>query len=128
VHKATAIALSIFVLSLPACGGALKTEATTPSHAAHVATTGVLSGTVLMYGGPLNPRTGKQALNGTPGPDWTVTVRSGSHFVGRTTSDSSGHFSFVLAPGTYTLGCAQPHPIVVRAGTRSSADCVVPVP
>jgi hypothetical protein len=128
VHKATAIAASICLLCLAACGEGSTTAGITPSHTATAATTGRLTGNVLMYGGPLNPRTGKQALNGTPGPDWTVTVRSGSRLVAKTTSDSTGHFCFVLIPGTYTLGCGPPQRVVLRVGTSASADCPVPVP
>ena len=41
---------------------------------------GVLSGQVKMYGGPPGVN-GKQALNGQPGPDWQVTVSSGSEII-----------------------------------------------
>ena len=92
------------------------------------ATTGTLSGLVRMYGGPMNPQTGKQALNGSPGPDWTVKVLSGSQTVAEAKSDAAGKFRFSLAPGRYTLACGQEPSVVVVAGQTVSVDCDVPVP
>lgn len=92
------------------------------------ATTGTLTGLVRMYGGPLNPQTGTQALNGSPGPDWTVTVLSGSQTVAETKSDAAGRFRFTLAPGRYTLACGQEPGVTVVAGQTVSVNCDVPVP
>jgi len=92
------------------------------------ATTGTLTGLVRMYGGPMNPQTGKQALNGSPGPDWTVRVLSGSQTVAEAKSDAAGKFRFSLAPGRYTLACGQEPSVIVVAGQTVSVDCDVPVP
>jgi hypothetical protein len=87
---------------------------------------GTLGGQVRLYGGPaLN---GKQALNGQPGSDWQVTVSSGSEVVARTTSHASGHFTFSLAPGTYTLLCGTPQQVTARAGTQTTVACIASVP
>jgi FlaG/FlaF family flagellin (archaellin) len=87
---------------------------------------GTLTGQVKMYGGPATA-TG-QALNGEPGPGWHVIVRSGSQQVATTTSDSSGHFTFNLAPGTYTLVCSIPQKVEVRSGQQTTVACIVSVP
>lgn len=92
------------------------------------ATTGTLTGLVRMYGGPMNPQTGKQALNGSPGPNWTVKVLSGARTVAEAKSDAAGKFRFTLAPGRYTLACGQEPGVIVVAGQTASVDCDVPVP
>ncbi|MFN8148735.1 MAG: carboxypeptidase-like regulatory domain-containing protein [Candidatus Nanopelagicales bacterium] len=89
---------------------------------------GTLTGLVRMYGGPMNPQTGKQALNGSPGPDWRVKVMSGAQTVAEATSDAAGRFRFSLAPGLYTLACGQEPSVTVVAGQTVSVDCDVPVP
>jgi hypothetical protein len=88
---------------------------------------GTLTGQVKMYGGPFNPTTGRQSLNGAPGPGWTVIVRSGSQEVARTTSDASGRFSFHLPPGTYTLVCSVPQPVTVHADVETAVACIAEV-
>ena len=92
------------------------------------ATTGTLTGLVRMYGGPMNPQPGKQALNGSPGPDRTVKVLSDAQTVAAAKSDSAGKFRFALAPGRYTLACGQDPGVTVVAGQTASVDCDVPVP
>ena len=92
------------------------------------ATTGTLTGLVRMYGGPMNPQTGKQALNGSPGPDWRVKVLSGAQTVAEAKSDAAGKFRFSLAPGRYRLACGQEPSVSVVAGQTVSVDCDVPVP
>jgi hypothetical protein len=87
---------------------------------------GTLDGQVRLYGGPaLN---GKQALNGQPGSGWQVTLSSGSQVVARTTSGASGHFTFSLAPGTYTLVCGTTQQVIVHAGTQTTVACIASVP
>lgn len=98
------------------------------SASATASTTGTLTGLVRMYGGPMNPQTGKQALNGSPGPDWTVKVLSGAQTVAETKSDADGKFRFSLAPGLYRLACGQVPSVTVVAGQTVSVDCEVPVP
>jgi hypothetical protein len=95
---------------------------------ATASTTGTLTGLVWMYGGPMNPQTGKQALNGSPGPDWTVKVLSGAQTVAEAKSDRAGKFRFSLAPGRYTLACGHEPSVTVVAGQTVSVDCDVPVP
>jgi Carboxypeptidase regulatory-like domain len=88
------------------------------------ASNGTLTGQVKMYGGPFNAATGHGILDGQPGPGWRVIVRSGSQEVATTTSDSSGHFAFTLAPGTYTLVCSGPQSVQVRSGQRTTVTCI----
>ena len=115
------------ILSLTACSQQNGSTGGTPASSA-MASTGTLTGLVRMYGGPANLQTGKQALNGSPGPDWTVKVLSGSQTVAEGKSDAAGKFRFSLAPGRYTLACGQEPSVVVVAGETVSVYCDVPVP
>lgn len=115
------------MLVLTACSQQSGSTSGVPASST-AATTGTLTGLVRMYGGPLNPQTGKQALNGSPGPDWTVKVLSGAQTVAETKSDAAGKFHFTLAPGRYTLACGQEPRVTVEAGQTVSANCDVPVP
>ena len=126
VPTGTAASLGL-MLVLTACSPTSGSSAgvTPPSTAA---TTGTLAGLVRMYGGPMNPQTGKQSLNGSPGPDWTVTVQSGAQTVAEARSDAAGTFRVTLAPGRYTLACGQEPGVIVVAGQTASVDCDVPVP
>jgi hypothetical protein len=115
----------LVLLSLTACvqqGGPAGTPASSTATA-----TGTLTGLVRMYGGPMNAQTGKQALNGSPGRNWTVKVLSGSETVAQAKSDSAGRFRFSLAPGRYTLACGQEPSVTVVAGATASVYCDVPV-
>jgi hypothetical protein len=127
VPTATTVSIGL-LLALSACSapqsGSTSGAATSPTGA----TTGTLTGLVRMYGGPMNPQTGKQALNGSPGRDWPVTVLSGGQTVAETTSDADGTFRLTLAPGRYTLACGQEPGVTVVAGHTVSVDCDVPVP
>jgi hypothetical protein len=124
----TAAAASIvLLLSLTACAQQSGPLGATPASST-AASTGTLTGQVRMYGGPANPQTGKQALNGSPGPDWPVKVLSGSQTVAEARSDAAGEFRFSLAPGRYTLACGQEPSVVVVAGQTVSVNCDVPVP
>jgi len=115
------------ILSLTACSQQTGSTGGTPASST-AAATGTLTGLVRMYGGPANPKTGRQALNGSPGPDWTVEVLSGSQTVADGKSDAAGKFRFSLAPGRYTLACGQEPSVVVVAGQTASVYCDVPVP
>jgi hypothetical protein len=115
------------MLVLTACSHQSGSTSGVPASST-AAATGTLAGLVRMYGGPLNPQTGKQALNGSPGPDWTVKVRSGAQTAGEVKSDAAGRFRFSLAPGRYTLACGQEPSVTVVAGHTVSVDCDVPVP
>lgn len=114
------------MLALTACSQ--HSGSTSELPASSSATTGTLTGLVRMYGGPMNPQTGKQALNGSPGPNWTVKVLSGARTVAEAKSDAAGKFRFTLAPGRYTLACGQEPGVIVVAGQTASVDCDVPVP
>ena len=115
------------MLVLTACSQQSPSTSGVPASST-AATTGTLSGLVRMYGGPMNPQTGKQALNGSPGPNWTVKVLSGARTVAEAKSDAAGKFRFTLAPGRYTLACGQEPGVIVVAGQTASVDCDVPVP
>jgi len=89
--------------------------------------TGTLTGMVRMYGGPPNLQTGKQALNGSPGPDWTVKVLSGAKTAAVVTSDAAGEFRVSLAPGRYTIACGHEPSVTVVAGQTVYVYCDVAV-
>ncbi len=123
----TAAAIAL-ILCLAACShdrGAAEAANGSPSDAP---ATGTLTGLVRMYGGPMNPKTGKQALNGSAGSGWPVKVLSGGHTVAEGKSDATGKFRFRLVPGRYTLECGRESKVVVLAGQTVSVDCKVPVP
>jgi hypothetical protein len=121
MRTAALIGICVCLLGLSACAGG--------SDPASVAASGTLTGRVLMYGGPANATTGKQALSGVPEPNVTVTVQSGSGSITRTTTDAAGRFTFHVTPGTYTLqNCGEQVHVEVRAGRSISEDCVMPVP
>ena len=126
VPTGTAASLGL-MLVLTACSPTSGSSSGTPASST-AATTGTLTGVVRMYGGPMNPQTGKQSLNGSPGPDWTVTVQSGAQTVAEARSDAAGTFRVTLAPGRYTLACGQEPIVTVVAGHTVSVDCDVPVP
>jgi hypothetical protein len=124
IKTASSIGLMLVVTACSQQGGSISgvpASATT-------STTGTLTGLVRMYGGPMNAQTGKQALNGSPGPDWTVKVLSDGQTVAQAKSDAAGKFRFSLAPGRYTLACGQEPSVVVAAGQTVSVYCDVPVP
>lgn len=101
----------------------------TPSSLAGSTTVGRLEGRLLMNGGPLNPETGEQALNGSPAAAYTVTIvneRTAAKYL--VMSDAAGHFSVNLPAGTYVLDCASEEQIDVEAGVVTKAECPVPVP
>ena len=123
----TAAASVGLMLVLTACSQHSGSTSGFPASSS-AAATGTLTGLVRMYGGPMNPQTGKQALNGSPGPDWTVKVRSGAQTVAETTSDAAGTFRLTLAPGSYTLACGQEPGVTVVAGHTVSVACDVSVP
>jgi hypothetical protein len=123
-----AVAAFALILSLAACSHQSGPTGATPASASSAATTGTLTGLVRMYGGPMDAQTGKQALNGSPGPDWTVKVLSGAQTVAEGKSDAAGKFRFTLAPGRYSLACGQGPTVVVVAGQTVSVECDVPVP
>jgi hypothetical protein len=125
---ATKPAAIFLLVSLTACSHQGGSNGVMPASATDAVTTGTLTGLVRMYGGTIDPQTGKQALNGSPGPEWTVKVLSGPQTVAEGKSDAAGRFRFDLAPGRYTLACGQEPRVVVVAGQTVSVECGVPVP
>jgi hypothetical protein len=99
-----------------------------PSALSSSAAPGTLSGMARLYGGPVDPATGKQALNGEPSPRTKVTVRKGNATVATTTTDSLGRFSFTLAPGAYVLVCGSEVPFALATGQALNLDCPMQVP
>lgn len=102
----------------------------TPSTPTSAATTGTVTGQLGLYGGPLNPKTNKQALNGKPVPHATVTATAEDGTRAQTKTDGHGRFVFRLRPGRYTLSsdCAGRVRVTVRAGATVHHDLVCPVP
>lgn len=123
-----ATAACALIVCLGACTQPNVSSSAVPTSSTNVSTTGVLTGLVRLYGGPINPETGKQGLNGSPGSNWTVKVLSGGEVVAKDKSDASGRFRFSLAPGRYTLACGQEPSVVIEAGQTVSVNCRVPVP
>ena len=76
----------------------------------------------------MNPTTGKAALNGEPQPHLDVAIVSATGRKTETTTDRSGRFTFLLAPGSYRLACNGTHTLVLRPGAAIDADCVLDVP
>jgi hypothetical protein len=81
-----------------------------------------------MYGGPMNVTTGRQAMNGEPAANKSVTVRSGSRVAATGTTDASGRFRIELAPGRYTLSCSGATAFTVVAGATVEQDCNLAIP
>lgn len=128
MRAAAAVGVVACLGCLVACGSTLTPAASTSASTATSSRSGTLTGVVKMYGGPMDAATGKQALNGSPGPNWTVHIRSGSQVVATATSDSTGRFTVQLPAGTYQLDCLDSVPIPVLAGRRTTHDCAVAVP
>ena len=101
----------------------------TPSSPANSTSMGRLEGRVLLNGGPLNPDTGNQALDGSPATAHTVTISSeqtGARYVAM--SDVTGRFSVRLPAGVYVLDCESEPRVEVEPGAVISQDCAIPVP
>lgn len=128
MRAAAAVGVVTCLGCLVACGSTLAPAARTSASTATGNRSGTLTGEVKMYGGPMDATTGKQALNGSPGPHWTVHVRSGSQEVATATSDSSGRFTVQLPAGSYELDCLDPMPVPILAGRTTTHDCAVAVP
>lgn len=106
-------------------GHSVSAQATTPA-----AGDATLTGTLREYGGPMDPRTNKQTLDGVPMPDVAVTAAGsdGTRTVVRT--DHNGGFSLRLAAGRYTLSatCSVITTVVVAPGTTVHHDMICAVP
>jgi hypothetical protein len=62
----------------------------------------LVSGHVGLFGGPLNPKTGRMALNGSPAAQMRVTAVSKTRKVAATTG-RDGRFVLHLPPGNYLI-------------------------
>jgi hypothetical protein len=113
---------------LVACGSTLTPAARTSASTATSSRSGIVTGEVKMYGGPMDPATGKQALDGSPAASWTVHIRSEAQEVATATSDPAGRFTVQLPAGTYELDCLDPTPVVITASHTTTHDCAVAVP
>jgi hypothetical protein len=90
---------------------------------------GTLTGRVGMYGGPANPKTGRSELNGSPGQNVLVTVRSRDSSVVTARTGADGRFTISLAPGRYRVSaCGLPKEITIAANGRATVrlQCDVP--
>jgi hypothetical protein len=128
MRAAAAVGVVACLGCLVASGSTLTPAASTSASTATSSRSGTLTGQVKMYGGPMDPTTGKQALNGSPGPSWTVHIRSGAQEVATATSDPAGRFTVHLPSGTYELDCLDPMPVLITAGRTTRHDCAVAVP
>ncbi len=106
-------------------GQSVSARATTP--AAEDAT---LTGTLREYGGPMDPRTNKQTLNGVPMPDVAVTAAGSDGIRTVVRTNHNGEFALKLAAGRYTLSatCSVITTVVVRPGTTVHHDMICSVP
>ncbi len=92
---------------------------------------GTVQGHVGLFGGPLNPETGKMALSDAPQPGVAVTATSvDRRVVARTTTDAAGHFTLHLAAGRYSIApeCGAAQTLVVASGQADTIalQCAVP--
>ncbi len=90
-----------------------------------------VSGTVRVYGGPINTRTGKMGFTGNPAATVApLVVRQGDRIALHSSTDSSGRYRVQLPAGTYTIsaGCSGPVSVTVHAGESVTHDlpCYVP--
>ena len=128
MRAAAAVGVVACLGCLVACGSTLTPAASTSASTATSSRSGTLRGEVKMYGGPMDATTGKQALNGSLGPNWTVHIRSGFQEVATATSDWAVRFTAQLPAGTYELDCLDPMPVLITAGHTTTHDCAVAVP
>ena len=91
---------------------------------------GEVTGTLRVYGGPLNPTTHKQALNGDPMPHIVVTATAGDGHRTVAKTDAAGVFVFRLRPGRYVLSgdCGGRTSVIVRANAMVHHDLICAVP
>jgi hypothetical protein len=87
-------------------------------------------GYVGLFGGPLNAKTRRMALNNSPDTDARVTVWSAGRRLAETVTGADGRFLINLMPGRYTVraDCGQATPLVVTAAQarRVMLSCDVP--
>jgi hypothetical protein len=107
--RATACA-ALLALVLSACAGiAPKSHV---NHSSGPAPKGIVQVSAGLYGGPLDPKTHRQVLNGKPVRNVRISVvgRDGRHWHGRTTA--AGIRTFTLPPGRYVVSsdwCGRRH-------------------
>lgn len=121
-QKRTLIAVAISTLLLTTgCGWQSSTRQ------------GTVAGTVSVSGGPATA-TGGPAFTGQPQQNGTVSLSSNGQQVATTTTDSQGHYSISVDPGTYSVDACGAIPpssgdsVNVKAGTTTQHDIVCSVP
>ena len=121
-QKRTLVAVAMGTLLLTTgCGGLSSTRQ------------GTVTGTVTVSGGPA-AATGGPAFTGQPQQNGTVSLLWNGQQVTTTTTDSQGHYSVSVDPGTYSVdacGSIPPssgHSVNVKAGTTTEHDIVCSVP
>jgi hypothetical protein len=90
-----------------------------------------VTGTVRIYGGPINPKTGKVALNGNPMATVApVVVKQGTRVVLQSKTEASGRYRVQVPAGSYTIaaGCSQPEAVSLTAGESLAKDLNCDVP
>ncbi len=108
---------------LSGCTGQASPAPPTPGLTASTPTTGTLSGTARMYGGPVNPTTHQASMTGQPARGVVVPVRAGSKVVATGMTGEGGQFSISLTPGRYTLACGTGESFTIVVGQTLSLDC-----
>jgi hypothetical protein len=143
VHFHYATGPDVAVNVLPECKPSINNQtslqaddATTvlPLLSAATANSAVLKLSVGLYGGPLNPSTGREADTGTPIPHTTITVMVVGGTAFSVTTDSTGIATVHLKPGTYSVTTRQcgpgatPHPLTLIGGEVTSYNVVCSIP
>ena len=94
---------------------------------------GTVTGTITVSGGPAAP-TGGPAFTGLPQQNGTVSFLANGQQIATTTTDSQGHYSVSVDPGTYSVDACGAAPassgesVIVRAATTTQHDIVCSVP
>jgi hypothetical protein len=115
---------SALVLALAITGCTAAPPVPQPTPTAKHASTGTLTGRVLVFGGPVTA-TGAPT-GGRPMAGQRVSVQVSHRGVVSTTSDQDGRFTFQLPPGSFTLQCpGGPEAVTVLLGQTTSQDCPI---
>jgi hypothetical protein len=112
----------VAVLGLAGCAGA--------HHVQGASATGTISGRLGIFGGPLDPKTGRMAADNAPGQDTAISVRGPDGRVVTTMTHADGRYSLDVPAGRYTLtpacGVATVAVVVSGHGTVADLRCDVP--
>ena len=108
--------------------GRTQPSSPSPEQVTSAGQQGTLTGLVTISGGPMTTN-GQMALNNTPQPNKQVIVTAAGREVGKSTTDSAGHFTASLPAGDYTVSddCGgQPVTVVGGRTTSVTLSCDVP--